>query len=70
MKKQDDLRHARIILSFFVGCAGSFLLHVDFSLVAASGGYSPVAASGGCSLVAVLRLLLFWNRGSRASGLQ
>ena len=58
-KKQDDLRQARVILSFFAGCAGSFLLHVSFSLVAASGGYS---------LVAVLRILLFWSTGSRASG--
>ena len=32
--------------------------------------FSLVAASAGYSLVAVLRLLLFWSTGSRASGLE
>ena len=42
---------------FFFGCAGSSLLHVDFSLVAASRGFS-------------LQLLLFLrSTGSRAQGL-
>ena len=49
---------------FIFGCVGSSLLHVGFSLVAASGGYSSLRCVG----FSLRWLLLLWSTGSRHMG--
>ena len=51
-------------LFFFLGCAGSSLLRVGFSLVVASGGYSSLW----CVVFLLRWLLLLWSTGSRHTG--
>ena len=48
------------------GCVGSSLLHVGFSLVAASGGHPPLRCAG--LLIAVASLVV--EHGLQAHGLQ
>ena len=49
---------------FFFGCVGSSLLHVGFSLVAASRGYSSLPCAG----FSLQRRLLLRSMGSRRGG--
>ena len=53
-------------ICFIVGCAGSSLLHLDFSLVEASGGCSLVVVRGLLTVVVSLAV----ERGSRALALR
>ena len=53
-----------ILFIYIFGCVGSSLLHVGFSLVVASGGYSSLQCAG----FSLRWLLLLWSTGSRHAG--
>ena len=53
-----------ILLFFFFVCVGSSLLHMGFSLVAESGGYSSLPCAG----FSLQWLLLLQSTGSRHTG--